>query len=111
MRRRRAAELSRNRMIKAAGGADVIVTNPTHLAVALKYEADEPAPRLVARGANELARRMQKEARRHGVPVFEDKSLARALFRKVKVGAYVPTALFEAVALILALAYRRRVHR
>ena len=110
-RRKRAAELSRNRMITAAAHADVVVTNPTHLAVALKYEADEPAPRVTAKGANALAKRIRKEARRHGVPVLEDKPLARALFRKVRVGDYVPTALFEAVALILAMAYRRRVRR
>lgn len=110
-RRRRAAELSRNRMITAAATADVVITNPTHISVALKYQRDEPAPRVVAKGANELAKRIRKEARRNGVPVFEDKPLARALFRKVKVGGYVPTALFEAVALILAMAYRRRVPR
>ena len=110
-RRRRASELSRNRMISAASTADVVVTNPTHLAVGLKYEDHEPAPRVVSKGANELAKRIRKEARRNGVPIFEDKPLARALFRRVKVGDYVPTTLFEAVALILAMAYRRRVPR
>ena len=110
-RRQRAAELSRNRMITAAADADVIITNPTHLAVALKYEAAEPAPRVVAKGADGLAKRIRKEGRRHGVPVFEDKPLARALFRKSKVGAYVPTALFEAVAMVLAMAYRRKARR
>jgi flagellar biosynthetic protein FlhB len=110
-RRQRAAELSRNRMITAAAAADVIITNPTHLAVALKYETGEPAPRVVAKGADSLAKRIRKEGRRNGVPVFEDKPLARALFRKTKVGHYVPVALFEAVAMVLAMAYRRKARR
>ncbi len=110
-RRQRAAELSRNRMITAAADADVIITNPTHLAVALKYEAAEPAPRVVAKGADSLAKRIRKAGRRNGVPVFEDRPLARALFRRTKVGSYVPTALFEAVAMVLAMAYRRKAPR
>ena len=110
-RRQRASELSRNRMISASTTADVVVTNPTHLAVALKYEAGEPAPKVVAKGADRLARKIRKAARRHGVPVIEDKPLARTLFRKVNVGHYVPTALFEAVAFLLALAYKRRARR
>lgn len=110
-RRQRAAELSRNRMITAASTADVIITNPTHLAVALKYETGEPAPRVVAKGADSLARKIRKTGRRHGVPIFEDKPLARTLFRKTKVGHYVPVALFEAVAMVLAMAYRRRSRR
>ncbi len=110
-RRKRAAEFSRNRMIAETTTADVVVTNPTHLAVALKYKAGEPAPRVVAKGANHLARKMRKTARRYGVPVIEDKPLARTLFRSVKVGSFVPSVLFEAVAMLLALAYRRRMRR
>jgi len=107
-RRRRALEASRNRMIADIGGADVVVTNPTRLAVALRYLPDEAAPRVVARGANKLAAKIRSEAYRCGVAVLEDKPLARALYRKVRVGGYVPTALFEAVATVLAVAYRRR---
>jgi flagellar biosynthetic protein FlhB len=98
-------------MIAATTTADVVVTNPTHLAVALKYEPGEPAPKVVAKGADRLARKIRKTARRHGVPVIEDKPLARTLFRKVNVGRYVPTALFEAVAFLLAVAYKRRARR
>ncbi len=110
-RRRRAAEMSRNRMIADTANADVVVTNPTHLAVALRYEVGQPAPRVVAKGANRLARKIRKTARRHGVPVIEDKPLARSLYRSVKVGGFVPSVLFEAVALLLAMAYRRRMRR
>lgn len=110
-RRKRASEISRNRMIADTTTADVVVTNPTHFAVALKYVAGDPAPRVVAKGTNRLARKIRRTARRHGVPVIEDKMLARALYRKVRVGSYVPTALFEAVALLLAAAYRRKRRR
>ncbi|HHC08790.1 MAG TPA: EscU/YscU/HrcU family type III secretion system export apparatus switch protein [Actinobacteria bacterium] len=110
-RRRRAAELSRNRMIFAVASADVVVTNPTHLAVALRYGPGDPAPKVVAKGADAVALRIRTEAYRHGVVVVEDKPVARALFRTVKLDHYVPAALFEAVAAVLAVAYRRRGRR
>ncbi len=110
-RRRRAMEMSRNRMIADVATADVVVTNPTHLAIALHYDAEEAAPRVVAKGANKLAAKIRKEAYRNGVLVLEDKPLARTLYRRVKVGHFVPTALFEAVATVLAVAYRRRARR
>jgi len=110
-RRRRAAELSRNRMIFNVATADVVVTNPTHLAVALRYASGDPAPKVVAKGADTIAARIRAEAYRHGVVVIEDKPLARALFRTVKLDHYVPVSLFEAVAAILAVAYRRRGRR
>lgn len=107
-RRRRQQDLSRNRMIGNAASADVVVTNPTHLAVALLYTVDEGAPRVVAKGADKLAARIRQEASRNGVPLTENKPLARALYRQVAVDSYVPAALFEAVATVLAVAYRRR---
>jgi flagellar biosynthetic protein FlhB len=110
-RRQRAREMSRNRMIFDVGIADVVVTNPTRLAIALKYEDDEPAPRVVAKGANKLAAKIRAEARRNGVPVIEDKPLARALFRRIKIGHFIPGNLFEAVAAVLAVAYRRKAGR
>lgn len=106
-RRRRAFELSRGRMMSDVAGADVVITNPTHLAVALRYSAEEGAPKVVAKGADRVAAKIRGEARRHGVPVTEDKPLARALYRRCSVGSFVPAALFEAVAVVLALAYRR----
>lgn len=107
-RRRRQSELSRNRMLRDVAFADVVVTNPTHLAVALRYADGEAAPRVVAKGADHLAAKIRAEAYRHGVTVTEDKPLARALYRACKPGQYVPSALYEAVAVVLALAYRRR---
>jgi flagellar biosynthetic protein FlhB len=111
LRRRRALEISRNRMIRDVASADVLITNPTRLAIGLRYESDDPAPRVVARGSGKLAARLRKEAYRNGVPVIEDKPLARVLFRKTRVGQFVPVALFEAVAVVLAVAYRRRGRR
>lgn len=109
MRRRRlAAEMSRNRMIGEVGLADVVVANPTHIAVALRYLPNDPAPRVVAKGAGKFAQKIKAEARRHGVLVTEDRPLARALFRVCKPGQFIPSNLYEAVAVILAMAYRRR---
>jgi flagellar biosynthetic protein FlhB len=110
-RRRRAMEMSRNRMISDVAIADVVVTNPTHFAIALRYDTDEAAPRVLAKGANKLAAKIRREAYRNGVTVLEDKPLARALYRKVKVGHFVPIALFDAVATVLAVAYRRKARR
>ena len=106
-RRQRAAEMSRNRMLRDVAMADVVVTNPTHLAIALRYRQGDAAPRVVAKGADHLAAKIRGIAYRHGVQVIEDKPLARAMYSRVKVGAYVPAALYEAVAVVLATAYRR----
>ena len=104
----RALELTRNRMIADVATADVVITNPTHLAVALAYDPSDPAPRVVAKGSNRIAAKIRREAYRNGVTVLENKPLARTLFRTVKIGQFVPGDLFEAVATILAVAYRRR---
>lgn len=106
-RRRRASELSRNRMLSDAAGADVLLVNPTHLAVALRYDPDDGAPRVVAKGADRVADTLRAIAHRGGIPVVADKPLARTLFRQCKVGHHVPAALYEAVAVVLAVAYRR----
>jgi flagellar biosynthesis protein FlhB len=109
-RRRRQGELSRNRMMSDVATADVLVTNPTHLVVALRYDPDEGAPRVIAKGADRVADRLKEIARRHGVPITTDVPLARALFKRCKVGQHVPATLYEAVAVVLALAYRRTGH-
>jgi len=106
-RRRRASEMSRNRMMQDVATADVLITNPTHLCVALRYDPAEGAPRVVAKGADLVADRLKTIARRHGVPVTPDIPLARALFKRCRVGQHVPAALYEAVAVVLATAYRR----
>ncbi|MFA9446434.1 flagellar biosynthesis protein FlhB [Egicoccus sp. AB-alg6-2] len=106
-RRRRASELSRNRMMRDVATADVLITNPTHLCVALRYDPAEGAPRVVAKGADLVADKLKSVARRHGVPITPNVPLARALFKQCKVGHHVPAALYEAVAVVLATAYRR----
>ena len=107
-RSERARQLSRNRMLAGVAHADAVIVNPTHLAVALQYVPSEPAPRVVAKGADRLAAKICAEARRHGVLVTQNIPLARTLYRRVKPGEFIPHALFEAVAVVLATAYRRR---
>ena len=109
-RRRRQQDLSRNRMLGDVASADVLVTNPTHLCVALRYDPEEGAPRVIAKGADHLADKLKAIARRNGVPITPDLPLARALYRQCKVGQHVPSALYEAVAVVLATAYRRTGH-
>ena len=106
-RRKRQTELSRNRMLHDVSTADVVVANPTHLVVALRYDPGEGAPRVVAKGSDILADKLKTTARRHGVPITTDIPLARALFRQCRVGQHVPADLYEAVAVVLAAAYRR----
>ena len=104
--RSRAARLSRSRMIAAVAKADVVLTNPTHLAVALSYAEGSAAPVVVAKGAGDVAARIREQARAHGVPVIENKPLARGLFRAVEVGDAIPVGLYQAVAEVLAVVYR-----
>lgn len=107
-RRNRQREMSRNRMISTVADADVVLLNPVRLAIALKYDDGEPAPRVVAKGAGPRAKALRQEAYRHGVPVRQDKPLARALYRRCRVGEYIPAELFEAVAAVLAAVIRTR---
>jgi len=100
-------ERARSRMMEAVPGADVVVTNPEHISIALLYRRPKmQAPRVVARGAGILALRIREIAREHGVPVIENKPVARALYRSVKVGQSIPESLFHAVAEVLAYVYR-----
>jgi len=100
-------QVARKRMMADVPKADVVVTNPTHLAVALKYEAAKmAAPRVVAKGAGHIAARIREIAASAGVPVMEDKPLARALYRGVEVGREIPMELYRAVAEVLAFVYR-----
>ena len=100
-------ELTINRVMDEVPNADVIVTNPTHFAVALRYEANKDmAPRVVAKGIDSMALNIRRIARRNGVPVVENRPLARTLWRKVKVGRPVPLDMYEAVAAVLAHVYR-----
>jgi flagellar biosynthesis protein FlhB len=106
MQRRRAAEMARARMMDAVPTADVVVTNPTHYSVALRYSADALAPVVVAKGQDLVALRIRELAREAGVQVVPDPPLARALHGTVEVGRMIPEELFQAVAELLAYVYR-----
>ncbi|MHC4480813.1 MAG: flagellar biosynthesis protein FlhB [Planctomycetota bacterium] len=100
---------ARSRMMQAVPGADVVVANPTHVAVALRWDEEGmDAPQVVAKGRDWLARRIKEIARRHQVPVVERKVLAHALYEAVEVGMQIPPKLYYAVAEVLAFVMRRR---
>lgn len=101
-RRARQMSMSRNRMIAAIGDADVVLINPTHVAVALRYEPGRSAPRVVAKGADRIADRIRAEATDKGVPMVKDVPLARALHGACELGQEIPLELYTAVAGVLA---------
>jgi flagellar biosynthesis protein FlhB len=104
--RRKQMRLSRARMMAAVAGADVVVTNPTHFAVALRYRAGHGhAPQVVAKGADEVALRIRAEATRHGVPIIEDRPLAQAIYAACEIDQFVPRDLYVAVARVLAFVF------
>jgi flagellar biosynthetic protein FlhB len=100
--------MSRNRMMAAISGASVVVVNPTHVSVALRYEAIEGPPRVVAKGADLIAARIREEATKHGVPIVEDVPLARTLFRACEIDDVIPAELYDAVARVLAFIFNLR---
>jgi flagellar biosynthesis protein FlhB len=104
--RRRQFAASRARMMGAVPDADVVVVNPEHYAVALKYDGAHPAPEVVAKGVDLLAARIRAIAAEHDVPIVPDPPLARALHASVEVGQQIPEELFGAVAQVLAFVYR-----
>lgn len=100
-------EMARKRMMSAVPDADVIVTNPTHISVAIKYDTENfAAPLVVAKGVGPIALRIREIAKENGVPLVEDKPLARTLNKTVEVGQMIPATLYKAVAEILAYVYR-----
>jgi flagellar biosynthetic protein FlhB len=103
--RQRMLASSRSRMVQAIPKADVILANPTHLVVALAYTPGTAAPVVVAKGAGAMAQRIKDVAAEHGVPVLEDKPLARAIYTSAEVGDGIPVDLFRAVAEVLAVVY------
>jgi flagellar biosynthetic protein FlhB len=107
--RRVQRELARRRMMADVPNADVVITNPTHYAVALSYKMDSmDAPKVVAKGVGFLALRIKELAQEHDIPLVENKQLARALYKSVEIGAYIPGNLYKAVAEILAYVYKAR---
>jgi flagellar biosynthetic protein FlhB len=107
--RQRMQELLSQNMIQNVPGADVVVTNPTHYAVALQYDAQRmQAPTLVAKGADNIAFRIREVAEEHGVPIFENKPLARALFAELEIGDEIPEQYYQALVTILKEVYRMK---
>lgn len=104
--RRTQREMTRRRMLAAVPTATVVITNPTHFAVALSYERGQAAPEVVAKGADHLAMRIRAIAREHGVPIVENPPLARSIYARADVGDRIPAELFEAVAEVLAYLIR-----
>lgn len=100
-------DMARRRMMEAVKKADVVVTNPTHIAVAIQYDRIKmDAPKVVAKGADLLAQKIKEIAAEAGIPRVENVPLARTLFKSVKVGKKIPRNLFKAVAEVLAYVYR-----
>jgi len=105
--KRMARDLSRRKMMRDVPTATAVIVNPTHFAVALKYDRDSMAtPMVVAKGQNLIAMRIRQLAIEHGVPLIENPPLARALYKSVEVGQEIPPQLYRAVAEVLAYIYR-----
>jgi len=99
-------DMARRRMMEAVPKATVVITNPTHIAVALLYKKNHgAAPKVIAKGKGYIAEKIRETARKHGVPIMEDKPLARALF-KINLDSFIPEELYRAVAKILAYIYK-----
>jgi flagellar biosynthetic protein FlhB len=108
-RRQRMRELAKRRLAAAVANADVVVVNPTHYAVALRYDSErDRAPVVVAKGTDETAEKIRELARKHSVPILPRPPLARALHKQVKEGRAIPANLYRAVAEVLAYVYRIR---
>ncbi|WP_438432457.1 flagellar biosynthesis protein FlhB [Gorillibacterium sp. sgz500922] len=105
--REKQRRMAMQRMMQEIPNADVIITNPTHFAVALKYDASEmAAPRVIAKGADYVAQKIKERGKQHGIVLMENKPLARALFSQVEIGQAIPAELFQAVAEVLAYVYK-----
>ena len=99
--------MAKNRMMQDIPKADVVITNPTHYAVALKYDmVNDSAPKVLAKGADDIAKRIKEVAVKNNIPLHEDVELARALYKYCEVGEFIPAKLFKAVAQILAYVYK-----
>jgi flagellar biosynthetic protein FlhB len=105
--RQRMRELLSRNMAANVPKADVVITNPTHFAVALEWNKDTmPAPMVTAKGADEVAQRIKAIANEHGVPIVENKPLARALYAEVEIGDIIPETYYQAIATVLAHVYK-----
>ena len=107
--RQRMREVSQRRMMQSLPQADVVITNPTHYAVAIKYDPEEsPAPVVLAKGEDFLAQKIKEVAKEHDIEIVENKPLARMLYANVEIGAQIPPELYQAVAEVLAFVYHAK---
>ncbi len=105
--KQRMREAAQRRMMKELPKADVVITNPTHYAVALLYNQDEdPAPKVIAKGADFVAQKIKDVAKENNIEIVEDKPLARMLYANVEIGEFIPPELYKAVAEVLAYVYK-----
>lgn len=108
-RQQKHREMAARRMMQSVPDADVVITNPTHYAVALKYDEDtKSAPEVLAKGQDRIALRIKEIAREHDVEIVENKEVARALYASCEVGSEIPTSLYQSVAEILAYVYKMK---
>ncbi len=110
--RQKQFELAMRRMLQDVPKANVVLVNPTHVAVALQYDGDTmPAPKVVAKGGDYVCEKIKEVARAYGVPIIRRPALARSIYSRVEIGQLIPDSLFVAVAEVLALIYRLRHNR
>ncbi len=101
-------QLMQQKMMSAVPTADVVVTNPTHYAVALKYDRNvQPVPYVVAKGADFIAFKIREVAQNNNIPIVENRLVARTLYNLVEIGGIIPSEMFQAVAEILAYVYNK----
>ena len=101
-------DVANRKMLDKVKKADVVITNPTHIAVVLKYDENLPAPQLVARGADFMAEKIKEIARENNIPIVENIPLARTIYKTMKLGQVIPRELFIAVAEVLSYVYKLR---
>ncbi len=104
--RRIQRDIANRRMMQEVPKADVIVTNPTHIAVALKYDETTPAPKVIAMGVDLIAEKIRNLAKEHNIPIVENKPLARTIYKTMKIGQMIPKELYVAVAEVLSYVYK-----
>lgn len=109
--RQKQRQMAMSRMMKEVPKADVIVTNPTHFAVALEYHKGMSAPKVLAKGQDLVAQKIKAIGREHHVPLVENVPLARALYRTTEIGDFIPPELYQSVAEVLAYIYRLKHHQ
>ena len=109
--RRLQREMSQRRMMEDVKKADVIVTNPTHIAIAIRYSANMVAPQIVAKGADTIAEKIRAVAKEFNIPIVENKPLARTMYKTLKIGQAIPRELYTAVAEVLSYVYKLKRKR